>query len=161
MFNGEIFYTLREAEILIGRWKNHPDTFRPHSSLGYLSPVQAAILQSTTGRRGGRRRTGIGHRDDDRMARGELRKSAQPDPIDSEEGRYIYINGGPLDAGDVIGSQFVDDFDQEWIDAAIEHVTRDGTFEWAPVPGGDFYEAPDQDKDATVENAVVTDISTD
>lgn len=67
-------------------------------------------------------------------------------PIDSEDGVYVYINGGPFDAGDVIGTQFADEFNQEWIEAAVEHVTRAGTFEWAPVPEGDFYDPPDEEK---------------
>lgn len=67
-------------------------------------------------------------------------------PVDSEDGVYVYINGGPFDAGDAIGSQFASEFDQEWIEAAVEHVTRAGTFEWAPVPGGDFYDPPDEEQ---------------
>ena len=67
-------------------------------------------------------------------------------PIDSEDGVYVYINGGPFDAGDAIGSQFTGEFDQEWIEAAVEQVTRAGTFEWAPVLGGDFYDPPDEEE---------------
>ncbi len=81
-------------------------------------------------------------------------------PIDSEEGGYIYINGGPFDAGDMIGSQFADDFEQEWIDAAVEQVTSDGTFEWAPTPGGGFYDGQDQGEDTIDENVVGSTIST-
>ena len=32
--NGEIFYSLKEAQILIERWRQHYNTIRPHSSLG-------------------------------------------------------------------------------------------------------------------------------
>ncbi len=35
LLNGEVFYTLREAQILIERWRRHYNTIRPHSSLGY------------------------------------------------------------------------------------------------------------------------------
>lgn len=31
----EIFYSLREAQILIERWRKHYNTKRPHSALGY------------------------------------------------------------------------------------------------------------------------------
>ena len=33
--NGEIFYSLKEAQIIIERWRVHYNTLRPHSSLGY------------------------------------------------------------------------------------------------------------------------------
>ncbi|MCB1641657.1 MAG: IS3 family transposase, partial [Xanthomonadales bacterium] len=38
LLNGEIFYTLKEAIILIERWRIHYNTVRPHSSLGYQPP---------------------------------------------------------------------------------------------------------------------------
>ena len=34
LLNGEIFYSLREAQIIIERWRNHYNTKRPHSALG-------------------------------------------------------------------------------------------------------------------------------
>jgi putative transposase len=40
--NGEIFYTLLEAKILIERWRIHHNTDRPHSSLGFLPPAPMA-----------------------------------------------------------------------------------------------------------------------
>ena len=39
LLNGEIFYTLREAKVLINRWRTHYNTARPHSSLGYRPPA--------------------------------------------------------------------------------------------------------------------------
>ena len=33
LLNGEIFYTLKEAQVLIERWRKQYNTFRPHSSL--------------------------------------------------------------------------------------------------------------------------------
>ena len=39
LLNGEIFYTLKEAEILIERYRYHYNTVRPHSSLGYKPPA--------------------------------------------------------------------------------------------------------------------------
>ncbi len=35
----EIFYTLEEAKIIIEMWRNEYNQIRPHSSLGYRSPV--------------------------------------------------------------------------------------------------------------------------
>jgi len=43
MLNGEIFYTLREAKVLIERWRHHYNRIRPHSSLGYRPPATGTI----------------------------------------------------------------------------------------------------------------------
>lgn len=37
--NGEIFYSLLEAKVLIEKWRKHYNTQRPHSSLGYKPPA--------------------------------------------------------------------------------------------------------------------------
>ena len=42
LLNGEIFYTLREAKILIEHWRQHYNTVRPHNSLGYRPPAPEA-----------------------------------------------------------------------------------------------------------------------
>ena len=39
LLNGEIFYSLAEAKVLIGAWRRHYNTIRPHSSLGYRPPA--------------------------------------------------------------------------------------------------------------------------
>jgi putative transposase len=41
--NGEIFYSLKEAQIIIERWRNHYNTKRPHSALGYRPPAPLTI----------------------------------------------------------------------------------------------------------------------
>ena len=46
LLNGEIFYTLTEAKVLIERWRNNYNHVRPHSSLGYKVPVPVTILPS-------------------------------------------------------------------------------------------------------------------
>ena len=33
--NQEIFYSVKEAQVVIEQWRNHFNTIRPHSSLGY------------------------------------------------------------------------------------------------------------------------------
>ena len=38
LLNGEIFYTLKEAKVLIERWRQRYNRLRPHSSLGYRPP---------------------------------------------------------------------------------------------------------------------------
>jgi putative transposase len=42
LLNGEIFYTLTEAKVLIERWRQEHNTIRPHSSLGYRPPAPEA-----------------------------------------------------------------------------------------------------------------------
>ena len=39
LLNGEIFYSLREAQIIIEEWRKHNNTKRPHSALGYRPPA--------------------------------------------------------------------------------------------------------------------------
>ena len=41
--NGELFYTLKEAQIMTERWRIHYNTTRPHSSLGGSPPVPETI----------------------------------------------------------------------------------------------------------------------
>jgi transposase InsO family protein len=42
LLNGEIFYSLAEAKVLIEAWRRHYNTVRPHSSLGYRPPAPKA-----------------------------------------------------------------------------------------------------------------------
>jgi len=44
LLNGEIFYTLREAQVLIEEWRKLYNTKRPHSSLGYRPPAPESVL---------------------------------------------------------------------------------------------------------------------
>lgn len=44
--NGEIFYSLKEAQVLIEKWRKEYNHFRPHSSLDYKVPVPLAVLPS-------------------------------------------------------------------------------------------------------------------
>jgi putative transposase len=44
LLNGEIFYTLREAQIVIEQWRRHYNTVRPHSALGYRPPAPESIV---------------------------------------------------------------------------------------------------------------------
>ena len=48
LLNGEIFYTIREAQIMIEAWRRHYNTIRPHSSLGYKPPAPEAIIRPAT-----------------------------------------------------------------------------------------------------------------
>jgi transposase InsO family protein len=42
LLNGEIFYTLLEAKVLVERWRKEYNGVRPHSSLGYRPPAPEA-----------------------------------------------------------------------------------------------------------------------
>ena len=44
LLNGEIFYNLREAKILIEQWRVHYNTVRPHSALRYRPPAPESIV---------------------------------------------------------------------------------------------------------------------
>lgn len=44
LLNGEIFYSLREAQIIIEQWRKHYNTKRPHSALGYRPPAPETII---------------------------------------------------------------------------------------------------------------------
>ena len=41
--NGELFYTLKEAQIMTDRWRTHYNMVRPHSSLGGQPPAPETI----------------------------------------------------------------------------------------------------------------------
>jgi putative transposase len=41
--NQEIFYSLKEAQIIIEQWRKHYNTVRPHSALGYRPPAPQAM----------------------------------------------------------------------------------------------------------------------
>ncbi len=49
LLDGEIFYSLREAKILINRWRTHYNTARPHSSLGYRPPAPETRINPSEG----------------------------------------------------------------------------------------------------------------
>lgn len=44
LLNGEIFYSLRGAKIVIESWRRHYNAVRPHASLGYRTPAPEVIV---------------------------------------------------------------------------------------------------------------------
>jgi putative transposase len=44
LLNGEVFYSLKEAKVLIEQWRHHYNTVRPHSSLGYRPPAPQTFV---------------------------------------------------------------------------------------------------------------------
>jgi len=43
LLNREIFYTLKEARVLIENWRQEYNTIRPHSSLEYRAPAPETV----------------------------------------------------------------------------------------------------------------------
>jgi putative transposase len=48
LLNGEIFYTLREAQVLIENWRQHYKRIRPHRALGYRPPAPETTVVRLT-----------------------------------------------------------------------------------------------------------------
>lgn len=46
LLNGEIFYTLTEAQVIVERWRRDYNERRPHSALGYRPPAPEAVEPS-------------------------------------------------------------------------------------------------------------------
>ena len=44
LLDGEIFYSLREAQVVIEAWRQHHNTVRPHSALGYRAPAPEVFV---------------------------------------------------------------------------------------------------------------------
>ena len=44
LLDRKIFYTLKEARVLIEQWRQQYNRIRPYSSLGYRPPAPAAML---------------------------------------------------------------------------------------------------------------------
>jgi putative transposase len=44
LLDGEIFYSLREAQVVIESWRHHDNQLRPHASLGYRAPAPEVLV---------------------------------------------------------------------------------------------------------------------
>ena len=44
LLNGEVFYSVKEAQIVIEEWRKHYNTVRPHSALGYRPPAPEVTI---------------------------------------------------------------------------------------------------------------------
>jgi len=49
LLNGEIFYSLAEARVIIEGWRRHFNAVRPHASLGYRAPAPEVFLPTLAG----------------------------------------------------------------------------------------------------------------
>ena len=50
LLDGEIFYSLKEAKIVIESWRRHYNTLRPHGSLGYKAPAPEVFVPALAAR---------------------------------------------------------------------------------------------------------------
>src|SRR6476469_4613176 len=50
LLDGEIFYSLAEARIVIESWRRHYNTERPHGSLGYKPPAPEVFIPAFAAR---------------------------------------------------------------------------------------------------------------
>ena len=50
LLDGEIFYSLAEAKIIIESWRRHYNTVRPHGSLGYKPPAPEVFVPALDAR---------------------------------------------------------------------------------------------------------------
>ena len=48
LLDGEIFYSLKEAKIVIESWRRHYNAVRPHASLGYRAPAPEVFVPALT-----------------------------------------------------------------------------------------------------------------
>src|SRR3954462_5192329 len=48
LLDGEIFSSLREAQIIIESWRRHYNSVRPHASLGYRPPAPEVFVPAFT-----------------------------------------------------------------------------------------------------------------
>ena len=51
LLDGEIFYSLNEAKIVIESWRRHYNAVRPHGSLGYKPPAPEVFVPALAARR--------------------------------------------------------------------------------------------------------------
>jgi putative transposase len=53
LLDGEIFYSLREAQVVIESWRRHYNAVRPHASLGYRAPAPEVFVPALAARMAG------------------------------------------------------------------------------------------------------------
>jgi putative transposase len=52
LLDGEVFYSLKEAQVIIESWRRHYNTVRPHGSLGYRPPAPEVFVPAMSTRAG-------------------------------------------------------------------------------------------------------------
>ena len=62
LLDGEIFYSLREAQVVIESWRRHYNQVRPHASLGYRAPAPEVFVPAFAGTQAARNRPSVAPR---------------------------------------------------------------------------------------------------
>jgi putative transposase len=57
--NGEIFYSLKEAQVVIEQWRVEYNESRPHTALGHVPPAEFAAWDGASPIPGGLKEAGI------------------------------------------------------------------------------------------------------
>jgi hypothetical protein len=79
---------------------------------------------------------------------------ANETPWDGETKEYVYVWGGPYNAGDQIWDQFADLVPESLINEVVADIQSDGTYDWAPSPNSPFYDdGRDEDDEEPAEPA--------
>ena len=50
LLDGEVFYSVREAQVVIESWRRHYNAVRPHASLGYRAPAPEVFVPALAAR---------------------------------------------------------------------------------------------------------------
>lgn len=66
-----------------------------------------------------------------------------------DDGEFVFVWGGPFDAGEVLYEQFTGEYEDEWIELAKGEVEADGIIEWAPTSRGDFFYHPAENENSS------------
>jgi putative transposase len=80
LLKGEVFNTLREAQVLIEEWRRHYNRVRPHSSLGYRPPAPETVpsARSPSSLAAGAGAAAIAHQNSARTTRWGLVRRTSP-----------------------------------------------------------------------------------
>jgi putative transposase len=49
LLDGEVFYSIKEAQIIIEAWRRHYNAVRPHSALRWTPPAPEVHVPTTAG----------------------------------------------------------------------------------------------------------------
>jgi hypothetical protein len=68
-------------------------------------------------------------------------------PWDGETKSYMYLWGGPYDAGEQLWNKFGDFVSEDFINDVTKEIQSDGIFDWAPSSNSPFYDDGRDDED--------------
>lgn len=78
--NMEVFGSLTEAKVILNQWRHYYNTRRPHSSLGYLTPLEYKTHWASTHSGEGRQPQGVYRIPGHQMGRNQHRKGRADSP---------------------------------------------------------------------------------